>query len=561
MADGTILPGGAGYTVRRVDADQAVRDAELDRLAALDPISYDRERAAAAERLGCRVSTLDDQVLALRPKPVEAPAGRGVELPEVDPWPETVTGGELLDALAAAVRRHVILSPAAADAIALWTAHTWIYERFQHTPRLAVTSPAKRCGKSTLLDVLHATSRRSLKADNVSASGVFRTVEALRPLTLLLDEADSFLGDNEELRGVCNSGYEITGAVIRVQEINGEHLPLRFGTYAPMALAGIGKLPATLEDRAVLVALQRKAPGEEAVKLRAPGARAALAELARKLARWAADRGETLHLDPDIPAAFGDREGDICVPLLAIADDAGGEWPKRARDALLNLFHKHAAEEGGAENGVLLLADLRAMFFATPARPGDPVPDPKEYLGSAEIVDRLGEMESRPWPEWRQGKPMTAPQLAKLLRPFGIIPRTVREGGATFKGYYRKAFTDAWDRYLPPDSALSPIEGGLKPSHRHNDDISTGYGGDHSGTSSVLVPEGNQANSLKEKACDGVTAPHPPVEGKRGIEPSHDGGAAPDQPADRKFNGYVQRSASAMAAERAARWNKMGTQR
>ncbi|MBX6385490.1 MAG: hypothetical protein IRZ07_21380, partial [Microbispora sp.] len=100
--------------------------------------------------------------------------------------------------------RHVVMSPAAADCTALWIAHTWVYDRFQHSPRLSITSPVKRCGKSTLLDVLRATCHRPLKADNISASGVFRTVEALRPLTLLVDEADSFLGDNEELRGILN---------------------------------------------------------------------------------------------------------------------------------------------------------------------------------------------------------------------------------------------------------------------------------------------------------------------------------------------------------------------
>ena len=39
---------------------------EIERLAALDPISYDGEREAAAERLTCRVSTLDKLVSAKR---------------------------------------------------------------------------------------------------------------------------------------------------------------------------------------------------------------------------------------------------------------------------------------------------------------------------------------------------------------------------------------------------------------------------------------------------------------------------------------------------------------
>ena len=439
MLDGTIPPG-AGFTVEDVGASCATRYAELARLAALDPIDYDQQREEAARALGCRVSTLDEQVRALRPIP-EAGTGRRVSLPTADPWPEPMTGGAVLDALATAVRRHVILRPAAAEAVALWIAHTWVAERFQHTPRLAITSPAKRCGKSTLLDVLHATCRQPVKADNISASGVFRTVEALRPLTLLLDEADAFVAENEELRGVLNSGFERSGEVIRVVEVQGEWQPVRFRTFAPLALAGIGSLPGTLEDRAVPVSLQRKAAGEDTTKLRAPGAREILADLSRKLARWAVDRGNRLDPDPTIPDALSDREGDIAVPLLAIADDAGGAWPARARDALLDLFGRRTAAGGTLETGALLLADVRAMFAGTR----------EDRMLSASIVAQLATMEERPWPEWRQSKPMTAPQLARALAPFGVRPGTIRVDGGTAKGYYRETFEEAWSRYLPPE--------------------------------------------------------------------------------------------------------------
>ncbi len=429
--------------------DKATDAAEFARLAALSPADYDREREAAAKRLGLRVGTLDAEVAALRPKP-EAATGRMVALPEVEPWAEPVTTAELLDGLVAAIRRHVIVSPAAAVCCALWIAHTWVYERFQHSPRLSITSPVKRCGKSTLLDVLRATVFRPIKADNISASGVFRTVEALRPVTLLIDEADSFLGDNEELRGVLNSGFEQSGEVVRVVEIKDEWQPIRFATYAPVALAGIGTLPGTLEDRALPVVLQRKGDAETAVKLRAPGARAGLHDLARKAARWSADRGRQLSTDPAVPEAMGDREGDISIALLSIADDAGGEWPKRARFALLTVFRSRTAEEGTAEAGTLLLADLRTIFFEKSA----------ERITSADAVAALAAMEDRPWPEWRQGKPMTAPQLARALAPFRVRPATMRFGLNTAKGYQRDHFAEAWARYLPAEDTNTAAGGG-----------------------------------------------------------------------------------------------------
>jgi putative DNA primase/helicase len=353
----------------------------------------------------------------------------------------------LLDSLVDAVRRHVVLSPAAADVVALWIAHTWAYPGFDHSPRLGITSPTRRCGKSTLMEVLRLTCCRTLKADNVSASGVFRTVEALCPLTLLVDEADTFLRDAEELRGVLNSGFESSGQVIRVVERNGEHVPVVFATYCPVALAAIGELPATLGDRAVPIRLERKAASEKVQKMRASGNRAALSDLARKLTRWAADTRGALVTDPVLPDAMSDREGDISVPLLAIADHAGPEWAVRGRKALLEMFGLRAAAEGNTEIGVLLLVDIRALF-------GD-----AEKMPSAKLCEQLAKMEDRPWPEWRQGKPMTQTQLATALKPFRIRPTTIREGDSTPKGYERKAFEEAWSRYL--------LDGGSEPQRRN----------------------------------------------------------------------------------------------
>lgn len=458
MADGSgvlpILPGdtppddapdgAAGFTVEEVSAFEV----ELSRLAALDPITYEQQRHAAAEALCCRVSILDEQVQTRRPMP-ETAAGRGMFLPTVEPWPQPVQAGAILDELTAAIHRHVVLRRAEAEAMALWIAHTWVADRFQHTPRLGITSPVKRCGKSTLLDVLRATCHRPLKADNISASGVFRTVETLAPLTLLLDEADSFLGANEELRGVLNSGFERSGEVIRVVEVQGVHQPVCFRTFAPLALACIGALPSTLEDRAVPVTLQRKGTSDTATKLRAPGARAALANLARKLARWAGDRGPVLPLNPAVPEAMGDREGDITVPLLSIADDAGGAWPARARAALLDVFGERAAEGGNTEAGALLLADLRDLFTKRNAT----------ALSSGDIVAALGRMEDRPWPEWKREKPITQTQLAAILKPFKVRPVNIRIGDAVTKGYRKDRLADTWTRYLPggpPATDITP---------------------------------------------------------------------------------------------------------
>lgn len=89
--------------------------------------------------------------------------------------------------------------------------------------------------------------------------------------------------------------------------------------------------------------------------------------LARKLARWSEDAFSALATDPDLPEAMSDREGDISVPLLAIADHAGPEWAARGRKALLEVFGLRTVAEGNTEIEALLLTDIRTEFGAKAA--------------------------------------------------------------------------------------------------------------------------------------------------------------------------------------------------
>jgi hypothetical protein len=271
-----------------------------------------------------------------------------------------------------------------------------------------------------------------------------------------------------------------------------------FATYCPIALAAIGELPATLGDRAVPIRLERKAASEKVQKMRANGNRAALSDLARKLTRWAADTCGALGTDPVVPDAMSDREGDISVPLLAIADYAGPEWAVRGRKALLEVFGLRAAAEGNTEVGVLLLADIRALFGGADKMP------------SATLCERLGKMEDRPWPEWRQGKPMTQMQLATALKPFRIRPTTIRDGDSTPKGYDRSAFKEAWSRYLPEtDTRASALNGGSELQRRNGQGISRGCAEPGGTTRADALQLEKSENRSLELQCCGVAAENP----------------------------------------------------
>jgi putative DNA primase/helicase len=102
--------------------------------------------------------------------------------------------------MTAAIRKFVVMEVGCPEAVALWTLHTHVLDAFQISPRLAITSPEKRCGKTTALDVVYSLAPRPLSTSNTSAAAIFRTIEAARP-TLLIDEADTFLTSSEEIRG------------------------------------------------------------------------------------------------------------------------------------------------------------------------------------------------------------------------------------------------------------------------------------------------------------------------------------------------------------------------
>jgi putative DNA primase/helicase len=164
---------------------------------------------------------------------------------------------------------------------------------------LGILSPEPRCGKTTLASVLKHLVHRGQYSANISPSSFFRVVQRHRP-TLLIDEVDTFLPENEELRGVLNSGHRCDGEISRC--VGDDHEPRQFSTYAACAIALIGKLPDTLADRAISIELRRRLPNEPIRSLRIRHA-GHLDLIARRIARWVADNVGRLNADPEMPAA------------------------------------------------------------------------------------------------------------------------------------------------------------------------------------------------------------------------------------------------------------------
>lgn len=178
---------------------------------------------------------------------------------DVEPWPESVNGSDVLNEIAETFARYIVLPDGAADALALWTAHAHAFRAFLCSPRLNISSPDKGCGKSTLRDVLAVFVPRPLSTENVTLAVLFRLVQKHKP-TLLADECDAWLSDNEEIRGLLNSGHRRGGMAFRCEGDN--HEVRGFNVFAPVVLCGIGSLPGTLHDRSIVVRLERAKRGE-----------------------------------------------------------------------------------------------------------------------------------------------------------------------------------------------------------------------------------------------------------------------------------------------------------
>lgn len=460
-------------------------EAELRALAALPPLEYDRRRQEAAKALGIRTSTLDAEVERRRPEEPgsEKLTGTAVDLADPEPWAGPVVGADLADELEEVFSRYIVLPQGAAAALALWTLHSHAHDASAVSPILAITSPEKRCGKSTLLSLLGALTRRPLPVANVTVAALFRAAEQWQP-TLLIDEADTFLRDSEDLRGILNSGH--TRGAAFVLRVVGDACEVRkFSTWTPKAIALIGRMHPTLMDRSIEIRMRRKRPEEEVDRLRLDRLDA-LADLPRRSVKWAEGHlGALRRADPPTPSGLNDRAADNWRTLLAIADTLGGHWPAKARAAVVELVSEDDGDEAAA---VLLLQDLRDLFERHGSR-----------LSSAGIVKDLEGMEDRPWPEWKAGRPITARQLARLLKPFGIIPCTRRDGPGTFKGYTEDQFRDAWARYLSPLRSVTPSQ----PSNGAEN------GEARSVTPSAPVPDRGEGKTAPNQRCDGVTDRQP----------------------------------------------------
>ena len=468
--------------------------AAILRLSKLNELEYERIRKKEAKALGLRVSVLDKQVaLAKGVTTNKQSKGRSIELFEPEQWPDPVSGSEVLTEAANHILRHMMISEANAYACVLWAAHTFMFEDFDHSPRLCITAHTEESGKTVLMT--HMVGNLTNKPQTVELmkpAPFFRLAEEFKP-TFLIDECDVFVREDIDLLAALNSGWEPHGGVIRC--VGEDYEPRKFSTFTPTAMAGINllkKLPATTVSRSIVISLERAAEGEINTDdiFNRKQHQASIQETGRKIARFIHDnRLKIANHNPSLPEGVRNRLADKWTPLFRIAEVAGGEWPHNAKKALygqIDLSEPSKALE--------LLQDVQNVM-------------PSEgHIFTETLIDRICNLDDSPWSEYNfeewdaEKKKIGSRQVSNLLKKYGLKPTTVKINGVPKKGYKSSELENAFRRYIP--ISLPPLELDVTPLLSGGDTV---LSDSIAVTSNNQVTDRNLLKPFKNKEGNGVT--------------------------------------------------------
>jgi putative DNA primase/helicase len=360
-----------------------------------------------------------------------------------DPDPQT-----LIAQVISYYARYLSASPEHLDLLALWTLHTHCFQGASFSPALHITSRHKQSGKTLCLHLLNDLCRDPWLHTSPSPALVTRQTQGRTPGdsfdgTLLLD--DCRIGTR--LSGVLTASFCWEGTqIVLGKDYRGNPDFDRRKTFFPKAIVTRDRLPESLKETSIPLALEPKAPGSPCRRYKYSDEASELCQsLQQTLGRWGLENFDRVsqmassYEESQFPPEFSSRQQDCAEPLLQVAELIGGEWPQRARNALINIFALSAF--GDFFSSRQILSDLRDAFTAK---------NNPEWISTADLLEFLHAMDDRAWDDWNKGKPMNPKDLAALLKPFGLGPANHRtESGKVIKGYKLQHLEPSWARHLP----------------------------------------------------------------------------------------------------------------
>lgn len=409
-----------------------IKEAQVifEELAKLDELEYERVYKDKAKELEVSTQFLNKKV-------EQAKAFQSKEkdniVENIEPFEGDVCGVELANKIESLFDRFVFLPQGGSNAISLWIMGTYIFNSFRIFPNIVITSPERRCGKSSTLDIIEALSYKSLLTSNITPAAIFRLIEKYQP-TLLIDEADTFVsGRNDDMIGIINSGHAKNRAVI-IRTVGENYESKKFSTWSPKVFASIKSLQATVMDRSIEVKLRRKTIHEIVDRLPVNFKDDCL-EIRSKLLKWGLDHQDDIRFAKvSLPRIENDRAMDNWHPLFCIASKLDNEWI----DKCIKSYKTLTFNKDEKSHQIQLLEDIAEIFEVTNY----------DRIFTTELISHLIQMEEKPWVDWLRGKPINANALAKMLAGFEISSSTLRRDYNRKKGYKRSDFEDAFTRYL-----------------------------------------------------------------------------------------------------------------
>jgi hypothetical protein len=338
------------------------------------------------------------------------------------------------------IRRYAVLPQRAYLPTALWSIATYMPKAFGCFPYLALFSPAKRCGKTRLLEVLETLVSRPWRGTAPTAPALYRMLSDSP--TLLLDEVEGLNRGNasetvQAVNAVLNAGHRKGATVPRCV---GKKYELEyFPTYGPKAFAVIGRLSDTLADRSIIVTMQRRTEGQRIERFLAARANAEVKPVRDALADFAkghsgeVEQAYSRLLDADLKS-LGDRDADLWLPIFAVCTVAAPERVTELERCAVALCDAKAEGDVDDSLPLRLLADIREVW-----------PTGEKQWDTASLIGELRAIEESPWSE--SECELSPRKLARMLRPFGVQARKIRLEERTARGYLYEELASAFIRY------------------------------------------------------------------------------------------------------------------
>ena len=457
----------------------------IEQLAELSELEYQLKRVVTAKALNnMPVGTLDKLVKGARSE-LEAESVQSL-VSDTEAYLEPVDGALIAEEIYQIIKQHIACTDAVLVGATLWVMFTWVLDASYIAPIAWINAPEKRCGKSQLLTLLSRMSKRSLPSSNISSAALFRCIEKYKP-TLIIDEVDTFINDNEDLRGILNAGYSRDNPYI-IRCTGDDNEPAEFYVYGAKALSGIGKISGTLMDRSISFTLQRKPNSERMSRVR-DLSRDTTDTIKAKLARWAEDNLSAVDsAKPALPEAINDRMQDNWEILLKIATVLGEDWLKLANKACIEISGIEHDEPSLNEQ---LLIDIKAVFKLKNAT----------RIFSEDLITALCADPEMNWSTHNRGHPIKQRQLANRLSEYKISSKQLRIGNENKRGYDITDFQDTFKRYLPapPILNVTTLQANTRKGYSENLSVTT------QGDVTLIKP----LQPLQDGACNAVTHRNP----------------------------------------------------